>query len=307
MKLYSWNVNGLRAAAAKGYRQWLAACDADAVLLQEIKAEPAQLDPQDREPEGFACVLWNPSKGKKGYSGTATLLRKPPTAHAFGLPDPAFQGEGRCVHTEHQDFHLLNVYFPNGQMSQERLDFKLAFYDAFLAYAQELRKTKPVVAAGDFNTAHKPVDLARPKQNETVSGFLPVERAWLDKFLAHGYVDVLRRQRPEGPNGQGAGLDRARSPGLGPLPRGPGAGRQVAAPRRARQGESPCRAPRPGRGGASWRGPGRSGLAAKSRGRRASAPRPRPAHSLKGLAAVSGCRPRGPRPASWFRSSRCSR
>ncbi len=206
MKLYSWNVNGLRAAAAKGYRQWLAACDADAVLLQEIKAEPAQLDPQDREPEGFACVLWNPSKGKKGYSGTATLLRKPPTAHAFGLPDPAFQGEGRCVHTEHQDFHLLNVYFPNGQMSQERLDFKLAFYDAFLAYAQELRKTKPVVAAGDFNTAHKPVDLARPKQNETVSGFLPVERAWLDKFLAHGYVDVLRRQRPEGPNGQGAGL-----------------------------------------------------------------------------------------------------
>ncbi len=191
MKLYSWNVNGLRAALKKNFRAWLLASGADVVCLQETKATPEQIPDADREPENFASI-WCSSTVKKGYSGVATYFKQQPLSHSQELPDTAFQGEGRLLLSEYPDFFLFNVYFPNGQMNDDRLQYKLAYYDAFLAYAQELRKQKPIVVCGDFNTAHKAIDLARPKQNEDTSGFLPIERAWLDKLVAHGYIDTFR-------------------------------------------------------------------------------------------------------------------
>lgn len=195
MRIVSWNVNGYRAVLKKGFLDWLNACGADAVLLQETKVEPDQLAPQEREPEGWHAV-WNWSRKKKGYSGTACFLRKPPLSHSFGLPGDEFRGEGRTILLELPDLWLFNIYFPNGQMGEERLDFKLRFYDHFLEYAQELRAMKPVVVGGDFNTAHTEIDLKNAKANEKTSGFLPVERAWLDRFAAHGYLDTFRLFEP---------------------------------------------------------------------------------------------------------------
>jgi len=191
MKLYSWNVNGFRAVVKKDFWQWFRASDADVVCLQETKAAPDQVDEADKSPHGYQS-FFNGCKVKKGYSGTAVYYRRQPLKIATGLPQPQYQGEGRLIHLEYPALHLLGVYFPNGQKDEERLQFKLGYYDAFLEYAQTLRKTKPVVVCGDFNTAHRPIDLARPKDNENVSGFLSIERAWLDRFTAAGYVDTLR-------------------------------------------------------------------------------------------------------------------
>jgi len=192
MIIYSWNVNGYRAVLKKNFRDWLDGCGGDVVMLQETKAEPDQLDPADREPDSYSNHYWNWSKGKKGYSGTACFSNPEPLAVTTGLPDPRYTGEGRVLHLEYPDFHLFNIYFPNGQMGDDRLAFKMGFYDCFLDHAQQLRKTKPIVVGGDFNTAHKEIDLKHPKANSERSGFLPEERAWIDKFVAHGYVDTFR-------------------------------------------------------------------------------------------------------------------
>lgn len=191
MKLCSWNVNGFRAVLGKGFRDWFGDADADVVGLQETKVHPDQLAESDRQSPGYE-VFWNASQGKKGYSGVACFTRITPLNVTMELPDSRFQGEGRLAHLEFKNFHFLNIYFPNGQMSQERLDFKMGFYDAFLAHAQALRQTKPIVVCGDFNTAHKEIDLKNPQANANTSGFLPIERAWLDAFVAAGYVDTFR-------------------------------------------------------------------------------------------------------------------
>lgn len=191
MKLYSWNVNGIRAAIKKDFWDWFKQADADVVGIQETKATVDQLAPEDQSPEGYQAV-WNSSKVKKGYSGTACFYRNEPSSISTGFPDGSFQGEGRLVLLEYPAFYLFNIYFPNGQSRDERLEFKMGYYDAFLAYAEELRKTKPIVVCGDFNTAHKEIDLKNPKANAKRSGFLPSERAWIDTFLAHGYVDTFR-------------------------------------------------------------------------------------------------------------------
>ncbi|SKA72501.1 exodeoxyribonuclease-3 [Paucidesulfovibrio gracilis DSM 16080] len=196
MRILSWNVNGFRAVLGKGFPEWLAGCGADVVMLQETKAHPDQIPAEHRDPEGWISH-WNWSRVKKGYSGTAVFTRRPPLAVDTGLPDERFQGEGRVQRLEFEDFHLLNIYFPNGQMRQERLDFKMAFYDEFLRYAEELRRTKPVVVGGDFNTAHTEIDLKNPKSNAERSGFLPMERAWIDSFIDAGYVDTFRLFTPE--------------------------------------------------------------------------------------------------------------
>jgi exodeoxyribonuclease III len=198
VKLYSWNINGFRAVLGKGFWDWLSASGADVVGLQEVKAELDQLPAGDRTPPPGWGVAWNHCKVKKGYSGTAAYYRQDaaPLSASTGLPDPAFQGEGRCQLLEYPDFWLFNIYFPNGAMNEERLAYKLKYYDVFLDYAQKLRKTKPVVACGDFNTAHREIDLANPKENEKISGFLPIERAWIDRFIAAGYVDTFRRFEP---------------------------------------------------------------------------------------------------------------
>ncbi len=198
MKLYSWNVNGFRAVYAKPDWQWFERCAGDVIGLQETKAQPEQLDEAQKNPPGYHSY-WLAAQ-RKGYSGVAAFSRPKPLAVGLDLPDAAQQGEGRLIHLEFDAFHYFNVYFPNGQKDGERLAYKLAYYDAFLEHAQRLRRHKPIVVCGDFNTAHKEIDLARPKENEETSGFLPIERAWLDKFIAAGYVDTFRHIHGDKPD-----------------------------------------------------------------------------------------------------------
>ena len=197
MKLYSWNVNGYRAIAKKGFWDWFNETGADVVGIQETKVAVEQLSETDVPPAGYKAV-WNQSKKAKGYSGVACFYSREAGEHSCGLPHEDMQGEGRLIHVEFPEFHYFNVYFPNGQKDEVRLEFKLRYYDAFLEHAEELRRSKPIVACGDFNTAHKEIDLARPKQNSDRSGFLPIEREWMDKFVAHGYVDTFRMFEQEG-------------------------------------------------------------------------------------------------------------
>ena len=147
--------------------------------------------PHLRNAPGY-YVFWNPSE-KKGYSGVATFTKEKPTDVKKGFGIEKFDSEGRILITEFSSFTLFNIYFPNGKKDNERLNYKLDCYDTFLAYADNLKaKGKDIVVCGDFNTAHKEIDLAHPKANENRSGFLPIERAWIDKFIDHGYADTFR-------------------------------------------------------------------------------------------------------------------
>ena len=196
MRLLSWNVNGYRAVLKKGFAGFLAASGADVLGLQEVKACAGQLTERDRAVAGYASA-WNCAE-RRGYSGVAAFYRKEPLSVSNGFGEPRFDAEGRVIALEYPEFHLLNVYFPNGGLGPERLRYKLDFYEAFLARVERLRKTgKAVVFCGDVNTAHREIDLARPKENVENSGFMPIERAWLDKITALGWVDTFRAFHPE--------------------------------------------------------------------------------------------------------------
>jgi exodeoxyribonuclease-3 len=198
MKLLSWNVNGIRAADKKGLFQWFTKEKPDILCLQEIKAQKEQLPSHLRNAPNYH--LYVNSAEKKGYSGVATYTKQKPLDIKMGFGIDKFDKEGRIIITEYSKFMLFNIYFPNGKKNQERLDYKLDFYDTFLAYADNLKaKRKNIVVCGDFNTAHKEIDLARPKENEKVSGFLPIERAWIDTYIDHGYIDTFREfnKQPE--------------------------------------------------------------------------------------------------------------
>ncbi|MGD2062585.1 MAG: exodeoxyribonuclease III [Nitrospirota bacterium] len=196
MKILSWNVNGIRACAQKGLLQWMADCDADVICLQETKAKPEQLDKALLHPPGYNAYWY--SAERPGYSGVVTYSRIAPRQVVYGLRGGWQDDEGRVIRTDFDGLTLFNVYFPNGQRDAERLAYKLAFYDHFLGIAEELRRAgHRLVVSGDYNTAHKEIDLANPKENSERSGFLPVERAWLDRFVAHGYVDTFREFNQE--------------------------------------------------------------------------------------------------------------
>lgn len=198
MKIYSWNVNGIRAILKKGFMQWFREVSPDILCLQETKASVDQLGGEIINPEGY-CAGWN-SAERKGYSGVVTFSKKKPVKVYYGIGIDRFDNEGRVVRHEFKGFDLLNIYFPNGTSGPERLQFKLDFYDAFLDHCEGLReKGKKLIICGDLNTAHKAIDLKNPKANEKNSGFLPVEREWVDKFIAHGYVDTFRafNQEPD--------------------------------------------------------------------------------------------------------------
>ncbi len=187
----SWNVNGIRAAHSKGFLDWFKGHDPDIMCVQETKAGEEQLPPELREVEGYRAYFTAPER--KGYSGVGLYSRLEPKGVKYGFGTPRFDHEGRTLIAEYDRFTLFNIYFPNGKQSKERLRYKLEFYEAFLEYADALRaKGRGIVACGDFNTAHKEIDLARPRENSKVSGFLPEERAWLDRFVGHGYVDAFR-------------------------------------------------------------------------------------------------------------------
>ncbi|MDY6917914.1 MAG: exodeoxyribonuclease III [Chloroflexota bacterium] len=196
MRILCWNVNGVRAVARKGLLEWLDSEAPDILCLQETKASPDQLETSLRQPAGY-YVYWN-SPERTGYSGVATFTRDKPLTVRYGLDVPELDGEGRLVLTEHPGFTLLNVYFPNGKKDAVRLQYKMDFYEAFLAFTDGLRaQGRKLVVCGDFNTAHREIDLARPKKNEKTSGFLPMEREWIDRFIAHGYVDTFRHFNSE--------------------------------------------------------------------------------------------------------------
>jgi exodeoxyribonuclease III len=192
LRLFSWNVNGIRAAYKKGFVDWFVKENPDILCLQETKAHPEQLTDDLLNINGYKSYF-SSSIVKKGYSGVAIYTKQEPVKveHGFGIPK--FDDEGRIIVADYKNFVLINIYYPNGKMSPERLQYKMDFYDAFLEYADKLVKMgKNLVICGDVNTAHKEIDLARPKENEKVSGFLPIEREWMDKFISHGYFDTFR-------------------------------------------------------------------------------------------------------------------
>ena len=193
MRLISWNVNGIRAVHKKGlFLGWIEEERPDVLCLQETKAHESQLPEALTKVEGYSS--WFSTPERKGYSGVALYTKEQPRSVSFGLGVERFDNEGRTVVADFDDFVLLGIYFPNGKRSAERLRYKMEFYDAFLDYVENLRREgRNVVVCGDVNTAHKEIDLARPKENEKISGFLPEERAWMDTFFDHGYVDTFRQ------------------------------------------------------------------------------------------------------------------
>ena len=198
MRIISWNVNGIRAAHKKGFLEWLDQESPDIMCVQETKASEDQLPDALKEIPGYTSYFI--SAEKKGYSGVAVFTKAKPEQVTSSFPAESFSKEGRVLAVDYGEFVLLNVYFPNGKSSAERLQYKMDFYDDFLDYADGIKNSgKHVVICGDVNTAHKEIDLARPKANEGTSGFLPIERAWIDKLLEHGYVDTLRlfNQEPD--------------------------------------------------------------------------------------------------------------
>ena len=196
IKITTWNVNGVRAAIRKGLTVWSQKHGPNILCLQEVKARPEQVEGMgDILPDGQ--VYWNPAE-RPGYSGVATFCRETPLEVQMGLEDPRFDVEGRVIRTVYPDFTLFNVYFPNGQRGHERVTYKLDFYARLLEVCDQLHaQGKAVIITGDFNTAHRPIDLANPRQNATTSGFLPEERVWIDYYLAHGFVDAFRDLYPE--------------------------------------------------------------------------------------------------------------
>jgi len=196
INILCWNVNGIRAVGGKGFLEWLYRERPDVLCLQETKAQPDQLSKDLLEPKDY-YTYWN-YPARKGYSGVASLTREKPIRVQNGLGIPEFDTEGRVLITEYSAFILMNIYFPNGKKDEQRLKYKMDFYEAFLKFIDSLRaQGKGIIICGDFNTAHREIDLARPKENEKVSGFLPMERAWMDKFVAHGYVDTFREFNKE--------------------------------------------------------------------------------------------------------------
>jgi exodeoxyribonuclease-3 len=233
MRITTWNVNGLRAVLGKEFLPSLAKIEPDVLCLQEVRARPEQLDPQALQQlvQMFPHTAWNPAS-RPGYSGVATLASQAPLETLLGLaggpwtrttppgPDPlaepeavtaepaaggmprfnvgAFDAEGRVIISRFPDFQLFNIYFPNGGRGLERVPFKLDFYACLLERCDDLHSCgQNVILCGDFNTSHRPIDLRNPKANEKNTGFLPDERAWIDRYLEHGFIDIYRQLYPQ--------------------------------------------------------------------------------------------------------------
>ena len=192
MKLISWNVNGLRAVMGKGFDESIAALDADVICLQETKVQAGQAEVTL---PGYH-QYWNYAE-KKGYSGTAIFTRREPVSVRYGMDLPEHDGEGRVITLDMGNFYLLTVYTPNSQRELTRLDYRMAWEDAFLRYLKELERDKPVVFCGDLNVAHREIDLRNPSSNVNNAGFTPQERGKLTALLSSGFVDTFRYFHPE--------------------------------------------------------------------------------------------------------------
>ena len=195
MKIISWNVNGIRSVITKGFESFLNTEKPDIICLQETRADESQVK---LEFEHFPHRFWNPA-GKKGYSGTAVFSAHEPLSVTRELGDQKHDGEGRVITLEYKKFWLVNVYVPNSKRGLERLDYRHNSWDVdFLAYIKKLEKKKPVVVCGDFNVAHKEIDLANPKTNVKNAGFTPEEREGFDSFISSGFVDTFREFTKDG-------------------------------------------------------------------------------------------------------------
>jgi exodeoxyribonuclease-3 len=189
MKIVSWNINGIRAIYKKNFFEWFKNENADIVCVQETKAEELQFPKELREIKDYNFYF--SSAQRKGYSGAAVWSKIKAENVATSIENKLFDNEGRNLKLDFKDFILFNIYFPNGGASQERLKYKIDFYDYFIEYLKQF-KGKKVIICGDYNTAHFPIDLARPTQNEKTSGFMPEERERLDKLVEVGFVDTFR-------------------------------------------------------------------------------------------------------------------
>jgi exodeoxyribonuclease III len=166
--------------------------------LQEIKSRPEQLTPEQHQILGsYPSIIWNPAE-RPGYSGVATFLKEQPLEAVLGMQSPEFDNEGRIIQTRFPDFRLFNIYFPNGGEENARVPYKLDFYARLLELCDSLHAAgEKIIITGDFNTAHKEIDLKNPKANEKSTGFLPEERVWVTRYLEHGFVDAYRHLYPE--------------------------------------------------------------------------------------------------------------
>lgn len=195
MNIISWNINGLRGTLKNDlWKPFLKTTNPDIICLQETKVEPSQLSKEFLNNGWYSDFSW--SKVKKGYSGVAIMSRERPIRFIKGLGIKKFDNEGRVIIAEYKKFYLVNCYFPNGGGGPHRLKYKLEFYNEFLKFVKKLAKKKEVIFCGDVNTAHTEIDLARPKENIENTGFLPIERSWIDKVIKFGWVDVWRKFYP---------------------------------------------------------------------------------------------------------------
>ncbi len=193
MKLISWNVNGLRACMGKGFTDFLNAADPDVICLQETKMQKEQADfdfPGYHE-------YWNSATVRKGYSGTAVFSKTEPLSVSYGIGKEEFDGEGRVIAAEYPGFILVTVYTPNSQRDLARIEYRMAFEDAFRAYLASLREKKPVIVCGDMNVAHRPIDLKNAKSNIGNAGYSYEERGKFSELLASGFTDTFRYFHPD--------------------------------------------------------------------------------------------------------------
>jgi exodeoxyribonuclease-3 len=191
MRIISYNVNGIRAAITKGFLNWIQQANPDVICLQEIKATPDQIPLIDVELSGFPYHYWFPAQ-KKGYSGVAILCKTKPNNVVFGTRIDHMDFEGRNLRVDFDDFSVMSLYLPSGT-NIDRLDHKFKYMDDFQQYVDELIKEVPnIIICGDYNICHEAIDIHDPIRNKTVSGFLPEERAWLDKFMKRGFIDTFR-------------------------------------------------------------------------------------------------------------------
>ncbi len=196
MKIITWNVNGIRAALGKNALDWAFAQQPDVLCLQEVKAHEEQLNEEQHSMLKYPFA-WNAAQ-RAGYSGVATFYKEKPNEVVIGMDAEKFDVEGRVIQTVYAGCRLFNIYFPNGQRGHERVEYKLAFYEHLLKLCDELyQRGESIIITGDFNTAHMPIDLKNPKENEKTSGFMPEEREWVQKFLDHGFMDVYRHLYPD--------------------------------------------------------------------------------------------------------------
>ena len=199
LRIISWNVNGLRSVAKKGFFEFLENDSPDILCIQETKARDEDIYNELKEIPDYYSYFSSPER--KGYSGVGVYSKEEPLSVKTNFGIDKFDVEGRALILEYPNFRLLNIYFPNGKMSNERLKYKMDFYQMFLDYTKDLLiQDKKIIACGDVNTAHKEIDIARPKENEKISGFLPEERAWIDKFIETGFIDTFRHFNKEPSN-----------------------------------------------------------------------------------------------------------